>query len=229
MLNMIEPLVDYAPGPILADGSQTLNFTKFTPALAESWSLDEATHTWTFKLRHGVKSCAGNEFTADDVLYSFARAKSRTGQVSIGFFLASVAAIDGFTSDLYPNTPEAIAKRALGSEVKKVDDYTVQIRQSASNALLLPVLTITGLLIYDHVEMQKHATPEDPWSHSYANTVNAPSFGAYCLESWKREQDFVVKANPNYYGKKPYFDRVTVSPSCAAVRRRSSTASTHRN
>ena len=31
---------------------------------------------FTFHLRQGVKSCAGNELTADDVVYTFARAKS---------------------------------------------------------------------------------------------------------------------------------------------------------
>ena len=56
--------------------------------------------------------------------------------------------------------------------------------------------------------MQAHATAEDPWSHDYTNNVNAPSFGPYCLESWKKDEEFVAKANPNYYRGKPYFDRV---------------------
>jgi peptide/nickel transport system substrate-binding protein len=208
MLNMMEPLVNYAAGTPSVDGSVVPDFTKFAPALAESWSFDDASHTWTFKLRHDVKSCAGNNFTADDVLYTFARAKSRTGTVPIGFFLAQVAAVDGFTSDLFANTPEAIARRALGSEVTKIDDYTVKIRLAGSNSLLLAVLPITGLLIYDHVEMQKHATPDDPWSHAYANNFNAPSFGPWCLQSWKREQEFTAEKNPNYYDTKPFFDRV---------------------
>src|SRR3954466_2401570 len=73
--NLIEPLVDYASGGKTEDGTQLLDFNKFEGALAESWSFDQATLTWTFKLRQGVKSCAGNSFTADDVLYAYARAK----------------------------------------------------------------------------------------------------------------------------------------------------------
>jgi peptide/nickel transport system substrate-binding protein len=206
--NLIEALVEYAPGAKTEDGTQLLDFNKFDSALAQSWSFDQASLTWTFKLRQGVKSCAGNTFSADDVLYSYARAKSLTGKAPIGYFLASVASVANFTPALFAKTPEAIEKRKLGDEVKKVDDYTVQIRQSAPNKLMLPVLTIFGALIYDSKEMKAHATAEDPWSHDYTNNVNAPSFGPYCLESWKKDEEFVAKANPNYYRGKPYFDRV---------------------
>jgi peptide/nickel transport system substrate-binding protein len=206
--NLIEPLVEYAYGGKTEDGTQLLDFNKFQGALAESWSFDSATLTWTFKLRQGVKSCAGNTFTADDVLYTYARAKSISGKAPIGYFLASVASVANFTPALFAKTPEAAELRKLGDEVKKIDDYTVQIRQSAPNKLLLPVLTIFGALIYDSKEMKAHATDEDPWSHDYANNVNAPSFGPYCLENWTKDEEFVAKGNPNYYRGKPYFDRV---------------------
>jgi peptide/nickel transport system substrate-binding protein len=58
--------------------------------------------------------------------------------------------------------------------------------------------------------MLKNATPDDPWSHNYTNNVNAPSFGPWQLESWKKEQEFSVKRNPNYYGKAPYYDRIVM-------------------
>ena len=155
-----------------------------------------------------MKSCAGNEFSADDVIYTFARAKSISGKAPIGYFLSSVASIANFTPALFQRTPEAMERRKLGDEVKKVDDHTVQIRQSAPNKLMLPVLTIFGLLMYDSKEMKKHATTEDPWSHDYTNNVNAPSFGPWCVESWKKEEEFIVRANPNYWRGKPFYDRV---------------------
>ncbi|WP_233161509.1 MULTISPECIES: ABC transporter substrate-binding protein [unclassified Achromobacter] len=44
---------------------------KLRPALAESWSVDEATHTkWTFKLRPNVKFHDGSTFTADAVVWN---------------------------------------------------------------------------------------------------------------------------------------------------------------
>jgi len=53
--NILDPLVYHANGAINEDGVQLLNFNKFEGRLAESWSFDEATLTWTFNLRRGVK------------------------------------------------------------------------------------------------------------------------------------------------------------------------------
>ena len=58
--------------------------------------------------------------------------------------------------------------------------------------------------------MKKHATDADPWTHDYVNTVNVPAFGAYCLERWVKDDEFVVKANPNYYRGKPAVERIVI-------------------
>src|SRR6056297_1720227 len=68
------------------------------PGLAERWEILEPTR-WRFYLREGVKFHNGNDFTADDVVFSANRVRA-----------------DG--SDL---------KTRIGDDVKvvKVDDYTV--------------------------------------------------------------------------------------------------------
>ena len=208
MLNLLEPLVNYPINPANADGVQTYDYTRFAPALATSWSFDAADNTWTLKLRTDAKSCAGNTFTADDVIYAFSRAKSVSGQAPIGEFLASVASVQNFNSKLFAKTPDVADLRKLGDEVTKVDDQTVRFKLDGPNPLFLRVLSVVGLLMYDSKEMKAHATPEDPWSHIYANTTGAPSFGAWCLESWKKDEEFTVRRNPGYYGDKPFYDRV---------------------
>ena len=135
ILNLLDTLVTYPLNPPDADGTQTFDFTKIQPELAISWSFDAATNTWTMKLRQGVKSCAGNPFTADDVLYTFARAKSISGQAPVAYFLSSVGSLKNFTPALFGKTPEAIAARKLGDEVSKVDDYTVRLRFVSSYGL----------------------------------------------------------------------------------------------
>ena len=208
MLNVVEPLVNYAINPANADGVQTYDYGTFAPALATSWSFDKADNTWTLKLRTDAKSCAGNTFSADDVLYAFGRAKSVSGQAPIGEFLASVASLQNFNGKLFGKTPDVADLRKLGDEVTKVDDHTVRFKLDGPNPLFLRVLSVLGLLIYDSKEMKAHATPEDPWSHAYANTTDAPSFGAWCVESWKKDEEFTVRRNPGYYGDKPFYDRV---------------------
>ena len=207
LINMLELLVDYAPGGVNEEGVHLKDFTRFESRLAESWEYDPASLTWTMRLRRNVKGCNGATFDADDVLYSFARAKSLTGAAPVGWFLGNVASIEGFSPALFG--ADAAAKR-LGNEVRKLDDYTVIIRQSAPNKLFLPALTIYGLGIYDKETLQRHATAEDPWSHEYTATVNAPSFGPWCIERWQKEEVFAVRANPDYYRGAPYFDRVIV-------------------
>jgi len=209
MVNLFEYLVYYKGAGANDEGVGTLQFgfsdDAFEGRLAESWSFDEETLTWTFNLRQGVIGCEGATFNADDVLYTFARAKSVSGAAPIGWFLSNVASIGGFTADVFGEDPAA---KELGDGVVKVDDYTVQIKQESPNKLFLPVLTIFGLGIYDKETMEANATAEDPWSHEYANNVNAPSFGAYCLESWDKGSQFVVTANEDYYRGAPAIGRV---------------------
>ena len=204
-INLMDPLVSFAKGPVNAEGIQTLDFSKFEGRLAESWAFDEASLTWTMHLRHGVKSCAGNTFTADDVLYSFARGKSVSGSTAVGWFLPSVASVAGFTRDVLHG-----GDKSLGDAVKKIDDYTVQIKQSDKNALFLQVLTIYAMFPYDSTEMKKHQTPADPWAHQWVNNTNAPGFGPYCLDRWTRDDEFVLKAYPEYYRGKAAIDRVVI-------------------
>ena len=45
--------------------------TEVIPGLAESWSVSEDGLEYTFNLRHGVKWHDGEEFTAEDVLFTY--------------------------------------------------------------------------------------------------------------------------------------------------------------
>jgi peptide/nickel transport system substrate-binding protein len=88
--HVFERLVETAP-----DG-------KLIPGLAASWAVVNDT-TWELKLRPGVKWHDGMPFTADDVVFTFARAPN------------------------VPNSPSSFASSIKGKEVKKIDDLTVQL------------------------------------------------------------------------------------------------------
>src|SRR5262245_15068866 len=93
IVNLLEPLVDWTYDGTKSDGGVLVpDYSKPEGRLAESWTYDDATNTYTFKLRDGVTSCAGNPFTADDVLYTFARAKSASGVLGpLGWFMLNMA------------------------------------------------------------------------------------------------------------------------------------------
>jgi len=131
MVTLLEPLVTYAAGGTSDDGVILSDFGTFEGRLAESWSFDEESLTWTFRLRQGVMSCAGNELTADDVIYTFARAKSVSGAAPIGWFLSNVGSIKDFGVEVFGDDPAA---RELGDAVVKIDDHTVEIRQCSPSS-----------------------------------------------------------------------------------------------
>ena len=73
---------------------------KIIPALAESWETPEPTR-WRFHLRKGVKFHNGEDFTADDVVFSADRVRAKG-------------------SNFRPASP-------ADAKVVKVDDYTVDV------------------------------------------------------------------------------------------------------
>ena len=72
------------------------------PGLADSWKPLDAT-TWEFKLHEGVKWQDGSPFTADDVVFTWAR-------------IPQVV-----------NAPAPFSQYTLGKTITKVDDYTVRV------------------------------------------------------------------------------------------------------
>lgn len=175
------------------DGILLPNFDELEGELAESWEQDGL--EWTFRLRQGVTSCTGNEMTADDVIWTFARAKSVSGAAPIAWFLLNVGSV--MTADTLAEDATD-ADREIDGEIEKVDDYTVIIRQFEPNMLFPRVLAIFALPIVDSVEALSHATEEDPWAHDWMNNQGSAGFGPYCLRSWDKEQEMVFEANPNW-------------------------------
>ncbi|HEY0184401.1 MAG TPA: ABC transporter substrate-binding protein [Rhodopila sp.] len=204
-INMLEPLIGYAMKGTNDEGIRIPDFTKYEGRLVESWDYDPESITWTLHLRHGVIGCSGNEFTADDVVYTLARAKSVTGATTIAWFSGSVAGIKGFTSDVFKG-----GDKSLGDAVTVVDPYTMKIKQGAPNAFFLMALSLHPIYMFDSKTMKAHSTPADPWSHDYANTESVAGYGPYCLERWVKGDEFVVHANAHYYRGKPPIDRIVM-------------------
>ena len=166
-----------------ADGRTTLDPTGVEPNLAESWTVSPDGKTYVFKLRQGVKSPWGNEMTADDIVWSFERAWSikRTS-----FFLYNLIGLETF---------------------KKTGPYEVTLGMKNPSRILLPMLTMYFPTLHDKTQVLKNATADDPWALKWIDQ-NTAGFGAYHLQSLKSGEEAVFVANPNYFGGKPFYDRV---------------------
>eukprot|EP01037_Dinobryon_pediforme_P026763 gene26763-29394_t len=84
------------------------NYNKLQPGLALSWKNIDA-KTWEFKLRPNVKWQDGKPFTAEDVIFSYQRARNVPGSVATfaGYLrtVESVSAKDPLTLVIKTNIP----------------------------------------------------------------------------------------------------------------------------
>ena len=151
-------------------------FSKFVPGLAVSWT-NTGPLTWVFKLRQGVKFHDGTPFTADDVVFSFNRAREST-----------------VTFRLY-STQSGIPR--------KIDDYTVEFTTQVPNPVMID--TIGNIMIMSKAWCEKNGVvkPLDyvKKEESFA-TRNAMGTGPYKLVAWEQGVKILHKKNPDWWGIK---------------------------
>ncbi|MBN8891637.1 MAG: ABC transporter substrate-binding protein [Rhodospirillales bacterium 70-18] len=144
------------------------------PALAASWEQPSPT-VWRFHLRPGVKWQDGSAFTADDVLFSLARIKSKSSRTS-----SNAAAIkDG----------------------RKIDDLTVEFDTFAPDPILPSELT--NMLIMNKAWAEKNGATEPAEvgkSENYA-LRNAMGTGPFKLGVREPDRRTTLDRNPGWWDK----------------------------
>ncbi|MCI1232610.1 MAG: ABC transporter substrate-binding protein [Bifidobacterium tibiigranuli] len=175
------------------NGVQVQDFTKYEGVLADKdnpFTVSDGGKTYTFHLRKGVKSQAGNPFTAQDVYWSLQRKLNVSGGR-----LPQIA-------NLFDNI----------NQVQIVDDHTIAIHlhDVDKGELLLPNLTGQMGRIWDKTEMLKHVTPDDPWATKWAAQNTGAGYGPYTVSSVTEGQQLVLKTNPNYPLDKPKFTTIAM-------------------
>ncbi|MEO8306205.1 MAG: ABC transporter substrate-binding protein [Betaproteobacteria bacterium] len=146
------------------------------PALAESWTQVNPT-TWRFKLRAGVKFHDGTPFTADDVVFSFERARSDTSQLRA-----------------YSN--------ASGIP-KKIDDLTVEFTTNGPNPVMLEHINTINIMSRAWCEKNRATKPQNYTQKEDMITAHqANGTGPYMLKSREPDVKTVLNKNPDWWGIK---------------------------
>lgn len=155
--------------------------------LADTWEMSADGKSVTINLKKGILSPYGNEFTAADYKWAWER---RFAVKGVGHFMAAVLGID---------SPDSI--EVLGT-------HKVRIKLRGPTPIFYKILAQNYYGgPFDSVEAKKHATDDDPWAKKWLRTHSA-GFGPYHVDRVVPGVETVLSVNPNWNGKKPYFQKV---------------------
>jgi len=159
------------------------------PALATSWKLIEPT-VWEFKLRKGVTFHDGTPFTAEDVLFSLARAGRETSD-----FKTYVETVKHVTA---------------------VDDHTIRIETRKPTPLLAVELTQVFITSKSWCETHGVTRPQD-WSKGEENYAvrHANGTGPFVMKLREPDIRTILVKNEKWWGlkKNPHnIDRIIYTP-----------------
>jgi len=168
----------------------------YKPLLATSWKLYNNT-SWEFKLRQGVKFHSGNEFTAEDVKYTFERTWNPKFPSLLRFGMGPIC------------------------EFEIVDKYTIRMSAHVGGNKSKPQIPFpvtpnyiamdTNAIMDSKVAMSYGGTPQNPEGYVNYGTAKYPPSGTgpFKFSDQKLGEYLVLVRNENYWGPKPKLDKIT--------------------
>ena len=156
---------------------------KIVPGLAETWEVLEPTR-WRFHLRKGVKFQNGEDFTADDVVFSADRARANGSDI----------------------------KTMIPADAKfvKIDDNTVDVVLGSPNPILNAEWSLWYIMSRKWAEANNSIAPQ-PASGQQKNyaALHANGTGPFTIASHQAGVRTAFKPNPNWWDKAEHnFDEV---------------------
>lgn len=171
----------------LPDGTESYDYTKLEPELAESWTMAPDGMSVTFKLRKDAKFHDGTPVTAKDVKWSFDRA------VSVGGF---------------PTFQMKAGSLEDPKQFVVVDDHTFRVDFIRKDKLAMVDMAVPVPGIYNSELVKKHVTEKDPWGLEWTKN-NVAGGGAYKVEAWRAGQEIIYVRNDDWKcGPMPKLRRV---------------------
>jgi len=145
------------------------------PGLATAWQQTSPT-VWRFELRRGVKFHDGAPFTADDVVFSFARAAAESSNMH------------SYVNDI--------------KELRKIDDYTVEIETKVPFPILPEVVNGIYIMNKQWCEDNQATIPVDRRKgQENAASFRANGTGPFRVTERQPDVRTVFVRNDDYWGE----------------------------
>ncbi len=137
--------------------------------LATNYSVSSDGNTWTVHIRDDVRFTDGENFTAEDVAFTFNTAIGSNSELDMS------------------NLEKATA----------INNTAVEFKLKEPQSSFIWRLRYVGIV-------PEHAYKKETYG---ANPIGS---GPYKLVEWDKGQQAILELNENYYGKKPYFKKITM-------------------
>ncbi len=178
--------VQYRPGPSQGRFAYA-DTTSFEGQWVEAWDFSDDRKTITLTLRQGlVFPASGNRVTSDDVIYTIERAIGTASGPAWVWGNIGVTSLD---------------------QIERVDERTVVINNARPSSIVLPLMRDQTMGLLDGDAISSWATDDDPWATAWMSQ-NYAGNGRYVVDSWDRGSRMVLKSNPTWPGRQPYFETV---------------------
>ena len=181
----------------LVQFDQNLNVV---PALATSWKVSSDGLVYTFNLRSNAAFHNGRQVTAEDFVYSFTRILDPKEESSALSFFQRVKGAAAYRNG---ESNEVEGLRAI-------DAYTLEITINEPFAPFLSVLAMISSKVVPREEIERLGKK---FGYHPVGT------GAFQLESFEEDR-IILGANQDYFGGRPYLDRVVYNIYAGAQRQK---------
>lgn len=173
---------------------------RYKPKLATSWDISPDRKKYTFHLRKNVRFHDGNPFNAGAVKFSWERQRHAAHPFhnpSYGKFIYYRSLWGGYPGNI--------------KEIKIINNYTVQvILYSRSYRFLKEISAIQFAIVSPHAVYKSGGD-------FYRNPMGT---GPFKFVEWRRWHRIVLDANREYWGGRPYLDRLVFEPAPGEKSRR---------
>jgi len=180
IVQLFEGLTRQGPGGVL-------------PGIAEEWTVDEETNTYTFKLRD-AKFSNGDPITAEDFVYSWKRVLDpRTGSeyAYMLYYIKGGAALNQI--DISQDDSDAKIEEALEEvQVKAVDEKTLEVTLENLTPYFLGLVSFPTY----HPVNSNIVEADIEWGSKEESII---SNGPFKMEEWKHGEKITVVKNEQYW------------------------------